>query len=60
MTSWIADGNPLAILGTDDTVRLHYIPAAASVLKLSLYYRTIGEAVSSKGFFRIAREKRYG
>ncbi len=28
------DGNPLAILGTDDEVRLHYIPAAARVLKL--------------------------
>lgn len=28
------DGNPLAILGTDDEVWLHYIPAAARVLKL--------------------------
>ncbi len=35
-TCLIADGNPLAILGTDDTVRLHYIPAAATVLMLSL------------------------
>lgn len=28
------DGNPLAILGTNDEVRLNYIPAAAGVLKL--------------------------
>ena len=35
-TCLIADGNPLAILGPDDTVWLHYIPVAASVLKLSL------------------------
>lgn len=30
------DGNPLAILGNDDEVRLHYIPTAASVLKLQV------------------------
>jgi hypothetical protein len=28
------DGNPLSILGADDEVQLHYIPAAARVLKL--------------------------
>ncbi len=35
-TCLIADGNPLAILGTDDAIRLHYVPAAANAIKLSL------------------------